>query len=80
MAADKSMKIVITGHTDNIGSDEVNMRFGKRRAEMLKKLMVNRGAPAANISTESKGESEPIVPNDTEEHRYQNRRAVITVK
>ncbi len=80
MAADKSIKIVITGHTDNIGSDEVNMRFGKRRAEMLKDLMVKRGAPAANISTESKGESEPIVPNDTEEHRYQNRRAVIAIK
>ena len=80
MAADKSIKIVITGHTDNIGSDEINMKFGKRRAEMLKDLMVKRGAPAANISTESKGESEPIVPNDTDEHRYQNRRAVITLK
>ena len=80
MAADKSIKIVITGHTDSIGSEEVNMKVGKRRAEMLKNLMVNRGAPAANISTESKGESEPIVPNDTEQHRYQNRRAVITIK
>lgn len=80
MAADKSIKVVITGHTDDIGSDEINMRYGKRRAEMLKNLMVKRGAPAANISTESKGESEPIVPNDTDEHRYQNRRAVITLK
>ena len=80
MAADKSIKIVITGHTDNIGSDEVNMTLGHRRAQMLKDLMVKRGAPAANISTASKGESEPIVPNDTDEHRYQNRRAVITLK
>ncbi len=80
MAADKNIKIVITGHTDNIGSDEANMTLGKRRAEMLKSLMVKRGAPAANISTASKGESEPIVPNDTDEHRYQNRRAVITIK
>ncbi|MBR6291517.1 MAG: OmpA family protein [Bacteroidales bacterium] len=80
MAADKSIKIVITGHTDNIGSDESNMALGKRRAQMLKDLMVKRGAPAANISIASKGESEPIVPNDTDEHRYQNRRAVITIK
>ena len=80
MAADKNIKIVITGHTDNIGSDETNMALGKRRAEMLKNLMVKRGAPAANITTASKGESEPIVPNDTDEHRYQNRRAVITLK
>ena len=80
MAADKNLKVVVTGHTDNIGSAETNMEYGMKRAEVLKALMVKRGAPAANITTVSKGESEPIVDNDTEEHRYMNRRAVITLK
>jgi OOP family OmpA-OmpF porin len=80
MAADRNLKVVVTGHTDNVGSEEVNMKYGKDRAEVLKALMVKRGAPAANITTVSKGESEPIVENDTEEHRYMNRRAVITLK
>ena len=42
--------------------------------------MVNRGAPASSISTASRGEDEPVVENDTDEHRYQNRRAVITLR
>ncbi|MBR1549177.1 MAG: OmpA family protein [Bacteroidales bacterium] len=80
MAADRNLKVVVTGHTDSIGSDEGNMKYGMKRAEALKALMVKRGAPAANITTASKGEREPVVPNDTEEHRYMNRRAVITIK
>ena len=80
MKADKNVKVLITGHTDNIGSAAGNMTYGKKRAEALKALMVKRGAPAAQISTTSRGEEEPVVENDTEEHRYQNRRAVVTLK
>ncbi len=80
MKADKNVKILITGHTDSVGSAEGNMTYGKKRAEALKQLMVNLGAPAASISTASKGQTEPVVENDTEEHRYQNRRAVITLR
>ena len=80
MAGDRNLKVLVTGHTDSIGSDEGNMKYGMKRAEALKALMVKRGAPAANITTASKGEREPVVPNDTEEHRYMNRRAVITLK
>ncbi|MBR1765738.1 MAG: OmpA family protein [Bacteroidales bacterium] len=80
MAADKNVKVLITGHTDNVGSAEGNMTYGKKRAEALKALMVNRGAPAASISTASRGENDPVVDNDTEEHRYQNRRAVVTLR
>lgn len=80
MAADNSVKVLITGHTDNIGSAAGNMTYGQKRAEALKELMVKRGAPAANISTTSKGQNEPVVENDTEEHRWLNRRAVVTLK
>lgn len=80
MSENKDIKINITGHTDNVGTPESNMPLGMRRAEALKALMVKQGAPAENISTDSKGETEPMVENDTEEHRYMNRRAVITLK
>lgn len=80
MKADKNIRVLVTGHTDNIGSAAGNMTYGHRRAEALKALMVKRGAPAASISTTSKGQSEPVVENDTDEHRYQNRRAVITLR
>lgn len=80
MASDNSVKVLVTGHTDNIGSAAGNMTYGQKRAEALKALMVKRGAPAANIATASRGEEEPVVENDTDEHRYMNRRAVITLK
>lgn len=80
LQADKNLKVLITGHTDNIGSEQVNIRYGKKRAETLKALIVKRGAPAAQISTASKGPKEPVASNDTEEGRYQNRRAVITIQ
>lgn len=78
MAADPSMKIVITGHTDNTGNEEQNLRiWGMKRAEALKAYMVSKGVPASQIHCESKGQSEPVADNATSEGRAQNRRANI---
>lgn len=80
MKADSRIKVLITGHTDNVGSAKGNMSYGKKRAEALKQVMVKQGAPASSIATASRGAEEPVVDNDTEEHRQQNRRAVITLR
>ena len=78
MKADKALKIVIIGHTDNTGNAEQNLRyFGMKRAEALKDYMVNNGVDAAQINCESKGQNEPIAPNDSRANRALNRRAVI---
>ena len=78
MINDSSLKIVITGHTDNYGDPEQNLRyFGMKRAESLKALMVSKGVPAEQIRCESKGQTEPIAPNDTRANRAKNRRANI---
>lgn len=80
MAADSRIKVLITGHTDNVGNPKSNMKYGLRRAEALKAVLVKRGVPADRIETVSKGQEEPLVDNDTEEHRQMNRRAVISLK
>ena len=78
MKADPSMKIVITGHTDNTGNAEQNLRyFGMKRAESLRNYMVEKGVPAGQIHCESKGQLEPIADNATREGRALNRRANI---
>ena len=74
---DKSQKILLTGHTCNIGTVEVNMRLGAKRAESVKKELVNRGVSPSQISTESRGDTEPIAPNTTDENRQKNRRVEI---
>ena len=80
LAADKTLRVIITGHTDNVGSAATNRKYGLKRAEQLKSLMIRRGAPARQIKCKTKGESQPEVPNDTKEHRAQNRRATIEYK
>ena len=73
----QSQKILLTGHTCNIGTSEVNMRLGAKRAESVKQELVNRGVSPAQITTESCGDTEPIVPNTSDENRQKNRRVEI---
>ncbi|GAB3936356.1 OmpA family protein [Larkinella terrae] len=73
-------KLVITGHTDNVGSDALNLTLSKKRAAAVKMQFVNDGIPASQVVVEGKGESRPIASNETEEGRRTNRRAAIVVK
>lgn len=78
MAEDATMHIVITGHTDNAGNAEQNLRvWGKKRAEALKAYMVGKGVKPEQIRCESKGQNEPVADNATHEGRALNRRANI---
>ena len=78
MAADPSMRIVITGHTDNTGNAEQNLKvWGIKRAESLKEYMVKKGVSADQIRCESKGQTEPAASNKTADGRATNRRANI---
>lgn len=78
MAKDQSLRIVITGHTDNTGDPDQNLNvWGKKRAEALKAYMVKQGVAADQIRCESKGQLEPVGDNNTAEGRALNRRANI---
>jgi len=70
-------QIRLTGHTDNIAEDAYNMELGRLRAEAAKELLVSNGVPAAQIITESKGETQPEAANNTEAGREQNRRVEL---
>ena len=73
------MRIRIIGHTDDVGTDIANLRLSRGRAESVKQNMVERGISPSRIETEGRGEREPIVSNDTEEGRAQNRRVEFVV-
>ncbi|MDR1792730.1 MAG: OmpA family protein [Bacteroidales bacterium] len=74
-----NLTVVIEGHTCNIGTHEVNLKKGLQRAENAKKYMIEKGIDASRISTVSKAETEPLVPNTSEENRKQNRRVEIII-
>lgn len=66
--------VTIVGHTCNIGTDAYNMGLGQRRADSVQSYLLQQGIGAARVSTLSKGESEPAVPNTTPDNRRLNRR------
>jgi outer membrane protein OmpA-like peptidoglycan-associated protein len=71
--------ILIVGHTDDTGTDEHNMDLSIRRAEAVKSYIVSAGVSSARLSTQGKGESEPIADNTTADGRAQNRRVEIAI-
>ena len=62
-----------------ISVKKANFWFGKQRALNVKKYFESQGIPAVKLKASSKGETSPVVPNDSEENRAKNRRIEITV-
>lgn len=73
-------QLLITGHTDGDGAEEKNQVLSEARAEKVKSLLVTEGIKANQMSTDGKGEKEPIASNDTNEGKAKNRRATIRLK
>lgn len=71
--------ILIVGHTDSVGTDAYNLDLSQRRALAASTYLQSLGVPASRIRTEGRGESEPVVSNDTEEGRQKNRRVEIAI-
>jgi outer membrane protein OmpA-like peptidoglycan-associated protein len=72
--------ITIIGHTDNQGNPTYNENLSLRRAESVKKYLMEKGIPENRVATEGKGDREPIQPNDTPENKALNRRVTISIK
>lgn len=53
--------VLVTGHTDSIGSEAYNQKLSERRANTVKDYLVSQGVDAARLQAVGKGESEPIV-------------------
>ena len=72
------LKIEIAGHTDDLGSDEYNLKLSQKRAEAVKNILVNMfDIDPKRIKVKGYGEKYPLVPNTTETNRALNRRVEI---
>lgn len=73
------MRIQITGHTDNTGSNRYNKRLSEGRAKAVYNEMVRRGIDPSRMTWRGRGSSEPIDTNDTPEGRAENRRVEFMI-
>ena len=73
------VKIAITGHTDNLGTQSYNLNLSQERARAVANYLIIEGVDAARVSYKGAGASEPVADNDTEEGRTQNRRTELVI-
>jgi len=72
-------QIFVIGHTDNIGSFEVNERLSKKRAQAVADLFMVHGLTADKIQVVPAAYTRPVADNATKEGRRKNRRVNIEV-
>lgn len=70
-------KANIIGHTDNVGKKEDNLALSKNRAQTVLNFLKEKNVSATRLSSDGKGDSQPISTNDTEDGRQNNRRVEV---
>lgn len=73
-------KLEITGHTDNQGQPEENLKLSIKRSKAVADYLAKKGVAAVRIKNEGRGDAEPIEDNETEEGRSLNRRVEFTIR
>ncbi|MDD2057819.1 OmpA family protein [Pseudomonas sp. GD03860] len=71
------VSVKVIGHTDSQGADAYNQTLSERRASSVAEYLISQGLSPAKVTSQGRGESEPIADNDTEEGRAQNRRVEL---
>jgi outer membrane protein OmpA-like peptidoglycan-associated protein len=74
-----TLKVEISGHTDNVGSVEFNQKLSNSRAQVVYDYLVRNGIDPNRLKFQGKGFSDPIAPNDIDENRQLNRRTEMYI-
>jgi len=74
-----TLRIEISGHTDNTGSLDLNMRLSQSRAKSVVDYLIGRGISAGRLEFKGYGPQQLVAPNDNEAGRSQNRRVEFKV-
>ncbi len=79
LAANPAVRVRISGHADERGSDEYNLALGNRRAAAAKRYLAGRGVTEARMDIVSYGEERPVAAGQNEAAWAQNRRAEFEI-
>ncbi|HEY4060349.1 MAG TPA: OmpA family protein [Puia sp.] len=75
----EGLKLGVYGHTDNNGSDAVNIPLSEKRAAAVKDYLLRKGLKDGRIETKGFGSNKPVAGNSTAEGRSRNRRVEIVL-
>lgn len=79
MNENPGMKILISGHTDNVGKDADNLILSNNRAKTVIQYLQKKGIAASRLKAQGFGASQPVAPNDNEVGRAINRRTELSI-
>jgi outer membrane protein OmpA-like peptidoglycan-associated protein len=79
MKDNPTIKMEISAHTDDIGSDALNMALSNKRAKVVTDYIAGQGIPANSLKSKGFGKTKPIVPNNSDENRAKNRRVEMKI-
>lgn len=79
LVANKSLRITVDGHTDNIGAESYNQELSDRRSSAVAQYLIELGLSEDRISWKGHGGLSPIASNENEEGRKQNRRVAFVI-
>jgi outer membrane protein OmpA-like peptidoglycan-associated protein len=71
------VKIIVEGHTDNVGSESSNQKLSENRAKNVMDALIESGINKERLSIKGYGSKQPVSDNDSETGRAQNRRVTI---
>jgi outer membrane protein OmpA-like peptidoglycan-associated protein len=77
--AHSGLELAIEGHTDNVGSDDLNQKLSEKRADTVRAYLIQQGLAEASVASRGFGETSPVADNSTAEGRQRNRRVEIVV-
>jgi outer membrane protein OmpA-like peptidoglycan-associated protein len=73
------LRLAIEGNTDSVGSDAMNQKLSEQRAGSVRDYLLKENIPAASMTSQGFGKTQPVASNDTAEGRQQNRRVELVV-
>ena len=79
MSEYQKVSLEISGHTDDVDTDEFNQKLSEKRAKSVYDYLIKSGIPSLRLTFKGYGEKQPTVPNDSETNKAINRRIEFKV-
>ncbi|QHS58645.1 OmpA family protein [Chitinophaga agri] len=79
LQAHPEWQLLLSGHTDNEGTEAFNQTLSEKRSEAVRQYLVTKGVYAERITTKGYGQTKPLVANDSRDGKGKNRRVEMEI-